>query len=105
MASEFVETLKREHPDLVRYLEQRDISNFKPDPTRISNALASMKRPACWTCETPNAQLRCTGCRVARYCNKECQALQWDEHKPMCALTRGLSQSLKEGLFQGHADE
>lgn len=41
-----------------------------------------------WACSTPAAEklLRCSGCRVAKYCSKEHHALDWKwEHKGECS--------------------
>jgi hypothetical protein len=47
--------------------------------------------PACTNMSEPSeAQLlqgnqhKCSACRTARYCGKECQAKHWKQHKPVC---------------------
>ena len=36
----------------------------------------------CWTCYTPGEDLRkCTECKLAKYCGKECQKSDWKAHK------------------------
>jgi len=32
----------------------------------------------------------CTGCRLAHFCNKECQRSDWAEHKEICKALKGL---------------
>jgi len=35
---------------------------------------------------------KCSGCRVARYCDRRCQTSHWKQHKPMCqALQAGVA--------------
>lgn len=37
------------------------------------------------SCTTGTGRVKlCTGCQMARYCSKECQAADWDRHKSMC---------------------
>lgn len=33
--------------------------------------------------------LRCSACRVAMYCNRECQRSNWPEHKTICRIIQG----------------
>lgn len=37
----------------------------------------------CSICDKP-ASLRCSRCRLRRYCNEECQKKDWKEHKILC---------------------
>ncbi|KAI9030220.1 hypothetical protein DFJ74DRAFT_655908 [Hyaloraphidium curvatum] len=43
----------------------------------------------CWRCKVAAADekeglMRCSACRMARYCSKECQKRDWPEHKEIC---------------------
>eukprot|EP00873_Tetraselmis_striata_P034029 jgi/Tetstr1/454293/TSEL_041212.t1 len=38
----------------------------------------------CWSCEAPEARLRCSSCRAARYCDRQCQRAHWAVHKGRC---------------------
>lgn len=39
---------------------------------------------SCSLCKMGGAALRCTRCKVAHYCNKDCQSAHWKAHKPGC---------------------
>lgn len=43
----------------------------------------------CHFCKKEEAGLQCSRCTVTRYCQKECQASDWEDHKKVC-----MSQSL-----------
>lgn len=38
---------------------------------------------ACPRCAKP-ARMMCSGCKCARYCDKDCQWLDWPSHRPIC---------------------
>ena len=38
----------------------------------------------CVVCNAPSSK-KCSGCRLARYCSRECQMQDWQEHKTHCA--------------------
>ncbi|CAM9816964.1 unnamed protein product [Sphacelaria rigidula] len=40
---------------------------------------------SCLKCRKKAANLRCSRCRKAKYCCKECQRADWKSHKPACA--------------------
>lgn len=40
----------------------------------------------CTHCGASVKLLRCAGCQSAHYCNKECQSLDWKNHKKVCAI-------------------
>jgi len=43
----------------------------------------------CWSCEAKSNDLKtCTGCKVARYCNKECLTADWNIHKIAHKMTK-----------------
>lgn len=37
---------------------------------------------------TSNSMLVCGSCKIARYCNEECQRKSWPEHKTCCAIIK-----------------
>ena len=39
----------------------------------------------CAWCGNKSATLRCSRCRNARYCSKDCQRKHWKSHKPFCS--------------------
>jgi hypothetical protein len=64
--------------------------------------------PTCTNLSEPSeAQLvhgnqhKCSACRTARYCGKECQAKHWKQHKPVCkalaAAAAGAAASAADG--------
>eukprot|EP00877_Chromochloris_zofingiensis_P002270 jgi/Chrzof1/12043/Cz06g19070.t1 len=46
------------------------------------------KKRCCWHCgmrqEGPEPLSKCSVCRVARYCSRECQVAHWKAHKKEC---------------------
>lgn len=48
-------------------------------------------KSTCMVCEGGDESniLRCSGCKIAGYCSKECQKSHWKEHKKVCALSSG----------------
>lgn len=54
--------------------------------------------PMCHTCFKGDAPMRCSECKLARYCDSTCQKKHWKTHKPVCkALAK------REGFwFQDH---
>ena len=75
-----------------------DAKQAKEDMDRMIKLYSSdvfedfMDDPKCEECGKPATQ-RCTACKSAWYCQRDCQLRQWKKHKPICAL---LSQSVKE---------
>ena len=53
------------------------------DRTTVATSSAHGTRGLCFTCQTPTKR-RCTGCYVAYYCNRDCQASHWMYHKRYC---------------------
>ena len=46
---------------------------------------ANPLKGVCHQCRTATPHLlKCTWCRVAQYCSKDCQRLDWKEHKAYC---------------------
>lgn len=44
----------------------------------------------CAQCSAQDASLKCSACRGARYCGRECQKAHWVIHKPRCLRARGM---------------
>ena len=38
----------------------------------------------CWNCHAPDQLLRCGGCDLGLYCDKECQDQDWGRHRRHC---------------------
>ena len=47
---------------------------------------------ACAACGSADATLRCSACKAARYCSKECQKAHWKGHKAVCKQLRAEKQ-------------
>lgn len=83
-------------PFVERSLELKDLD--KLDEWRnagsvdgVAKKLASLKlkKGSCFRCDRRKVSLlRCSGCKVAEYCSKECQKEDWKDgkHKNMCPL-------------------
>jgi hypothetical protein len=48
-----------------------------------STGIFDKKKQKCAVCEE-ESQFTCEGCKVARYCGKECQKKDWKAHKKVC---------------------
>ena len=90
------------HPCSEESIQQqiaRDESHtqISPDATprlfalRVIHSLRE-KKPLCWKCSCPSSSkkaklMRCSRCKEAMYCSKECQVLSWRKgHKDSCTL-------------------
>ena len=67
-------------------------------------AMKSGKIRLCWHClEEEKPQLKCGGCRKARYCGEECQKEDWGRHGDWCRR-RGLRKK-KQRMERGKVGE
>ena len=57
----------------------------------------------CFCCHTSEAQLFCGKCRVATYCNRECQKRGWTQHKENCAALAIQRMAQKSPLYAAAA--
>jgi len=59
-------------------------------PARRTKPLLASTAPSCTVCGQPptssQGMLRCSGCKVTRYCGKTCQRADWSRHKPFCNM-------------------
>ena len=48
----------------------------------------------------------CSGCKVARYCSRECQVAHWEQHRGLCKqLQKGKGKDQQEQHLQGVEEE
>lgn len=57
--------------------------SIAPDAAEARAAAHAAPR-ACLVCATPTTS-RCTACKLARYCSRECQRANWRVHRTLCA--------------------
>ena len=58
---------------------------FKIQPKIQFDCSAQVREKICWNCQTTQTKLlKCTGCRRAQYCDKECQIEDWGRHEDYC---------------------
>ena len=63
----------------------------KADMDRLVKLYASdvfedfMDDPKCEECGDPATQ-RCSKCKLAWYCSRDCQLRQWKKHKKLCSM-------------------
>eukprot|EP00918_Siedleckia_nematoides_P007511 GHVU01016305.1.p1 GENE.GHVU01016305.1~~GHVU01016305.1.p1 ORF type:complete len:266 (+),score=15.07 GHVU01016305.1:361-1158(+) len=68
---------------------------FEKEPTGTENQ--------CWGCggkpEGGGATSKCSRCDVAQYCNRECQARDWEaSHKQQCKVMNGVRELVGRGI-------
>ena len=69
----------------------KDAAGAKEDLDRIMNLYSSdvfeefLEDPKCEECGDPATQ-RCSKCKLAWYCSRDCQLRQWKKHKPICKM-------------------
>ena len=99
-ADELRRVLAAQDPEFLHYLmyEHEVPADFVPE----AHSRAILERTHCWTCETPTAALRCSRCKLARYCGVECQRLDYDEHRQVCAVDRAVRDMAKAHIYAGH---
>ena len=65
-----------------------DVADFLPPiPMKyMPTVKTSLDRYQCSLlgCSNTSAKLRCSRCLKARYCNRECQKMDWKQHKKLC---------------------
>jgi hypothetical protein len=49
--------------------------------------ISMLVKKNCFVCNKPTA-LKCTSCKCACFCSKECQASGWKAHKKLCKLVK-----------------
>lgn len=75
----------------------KDPEGHKEDMKRMMDLYTSdvfedfMEDPKCTECGKVATQ-RCSKCKNAWYCSRDCQLRQWKTHKPMCTI---VSESIK----------
>ena len=55
----------------------------------LENLAVDPKRCGRRSCTTKKAPYMCNSCKKIRYCGKECQKLDWKEHKLVCGFDEG----------------
>jgi len=66
-------------------LRKKFVKNVMPSSS-VQNRCTFCKKYGDRT--TNKVLLRCTGCKKVYYCSKECQAKDWQSHKPKCKMFR-----------------
>jgi len=68
-----------------RYLEnpRKRHRRARKNTTR-GHETGETNKPACASCNTSNAEYKCSRCRRVFYCSRDCQRRHWPEHKTVC---------------------
>ena len=91
----FEQQLGAQHPDtlisvnnLAQLLKaQGKLAEAEPLFRRYAGS-REMAAARCLGCGAERALKTCSKCKVARFCNAECQALVWPAHQPKCKFWR-----------------
>ena len=64
-------------------------------------SLAEKWRRLCWNCFNPDDNLQCCSiCKIAQYCTKNCQKLDWKIHKELHSMQAEIERSEFSNLFR-----
>ncbi|CAG2066925.1 unnamed protein product, partial [Timema podura] len=89
--------LSRQHAQCMLRCSQEDIRNVAQglSETFDMDTLEVLEEPpACVTCGDQGVK-RCSRCKTAWYCGRECQVKNWPKHKKICDLVESKSQGDK----------
>nr|CAD7576537.1 unnamed protein product [Timema californicum] len=89
--------LSRQHAQCMLRCSQQDIRNVAQglSETYDMDTLEMLEKPpACVTCGDQGVK-RCSRCKTAWYCGRECQVKNWPKHKKICDLVESKSQGDK----------
>jgi hypothetical protein len=56
--------------------------------TELSLKSEFVAQIGCAKCLSEEANIACARCQAVRYCSRECQRVDWNVHKPVCAAAR-----------------
>merc|ERR1719154_759256 len=80
-------------------------NNYSVKPEKLEEKLSK----ECWACKksyTESEQLRtCTGCKVAKYCDRDCQRHEWKVHKLLHQELEFTKRLLKENAEEDEAEQ
>jgi hypothetical protein len=61
--------------------------------------VSMLVKKKCFVCNNPT-KLKCTSCKCACFCSKECQAAGWKKHKKLCKLIKASSVAVETECVQ-----
>jgi hypothetical protein len=70
------------------------------NPKDIEHTVEFVELKSCDNCGIiPLKTFRCSACKFAKYCSKECQLSHWSEHKEICKTYKALPLELREMML------
>ena len=79
-----IEYKEKDIPSVREILKFLDIDCSLYKQTMIKPARLTKAR--CGSCASPRPKYACAGCKTTTYCNKQCQAKDWQRHQHVCAV-------------------
>lgn len=75
------------------YKTKLESKSWLPAPHLLLVLRNELVRTSCRQCHAPlEKRMRCSKCKVARYCNVTCQRKNWVIHKSLCAVEKDILQ-------------
>jgi len=84
-----IETLKYLYENECEWEEYKYDDKGIFDPMKTIRYLYSSGNKICYVCDMYSSNTKiCSKCKIARYCSRECQIKDWNEHKHICGTRR-----------------